>query len=556
MTVLDSWLATLARLPGRRLRAEWSIMAPHRGLLARSTSWGQAAAPRDPRPANPARGQAILDGQFTFAGLTLDTEGPGGDPWNRASPSRAFAVLLHGLDWLGDVVAAPDGARAALSLALGWQATFGRWNAFSWSPPILERRLFNLCCHMQALLSEASAEETRVLLDGLARQARRLLAEPQEPPRAAERAAAAALAGCVLADEAGAGLREQALRRLHAALPVTVLADGVHASRSPEAGLELLLDLRALDDGLNQLGIQPSQVLMRAIDRLTGALRLLTLADGALPAMQGGEAGDPARIAAARGQDAAAGAPPTRLPHGGYALLSGRNLQVLVDVAAPAAGSWSQTACAQPLAFEVVAGSQRLITGAGWSPRVPDASNLRLTAAGSCAAIGEASAGRPLHGLRARVLGPRLIGAAGRVEGRRHDRDAAAWLDYSHDGWARDFGLIHDRRLYLDMAADDLRGEDTLRPASARSRPRPGLLIVRFPLHPRVDGSVGADHRSVLLRTAEGAWRLRTDAPDVSVEPATHLVDGGPHAASQIVLKTPMRRDGAARIRWKLSAER
>ena len=40
------------------------------------------------------------------------------------------------------------------------------------------------------------------------------------------------------------------------------------------------------------------------------------------------------------------------------------------------------------------------------------------------------------------------------------------WLDIVHQGWRRDFGLDHTRRLFLDLAQDEVRGEDQLSPVS------------------------------------------------------------------------------------------
>ncbi len=242
-----------------QLRHEWNGSPPHRWSLALPIPRSQAAAPRDRRPPDPRRGLAILEGRFVFDGLELDT-GLGASPWNRASPSRAFAEALHGMDWLADVlVARPEtgGARTALSLVLGWHQTFGAWNSFSWSLPVLERRVFNLACALRPLLAEASPAERAALLLSLARQARHLLRGDGDPARAAEQACAAAVAACALGGRAGEGLRRRALAKLNKTLAVTVLADGGHASRSPDAGLALLLDLQVLDGALDQLG-QPA----------------------------------------------------------------------------------------------------------------------------------------------------------------------------------------------------------------------------------------------------------------------------------------------------------
>jgi uncharacterized heparinase superfamily protein len=552
------YLAAWSRLLRDQLRAEWAGSPPHLWLISRPRTQGQAAAAVELRPARARRAKAIAAGRFVFDGLVLET-GPGGDPWNRPAPSRAFAEALHGMDWLADLLAAEGGAPLALQLVQGWARVFGRWNAFSWSAPVLERRVHNLACALALLLAQAGSDDAG-LPETLARQARHLLLAGGDETRRAERAAAAALAGAVLAGPAGERLMDRGLKRLERVLPAAVLPDGGHASRSPEAGLELLLDLKTLDAALAERGRAPPPELARAIDRLTGAARRLTLADGRLAALQGGEEADPARVAAAVASDSAGGEAVQSLPHAGYEFLSGVQLRAVVDAGAPASGAWSASACAQPLALEVTAGSDRLIASSAWSPRATAAQALRLTPAASTASISDQSCGEPLQGWLAKVLGFRLEGAPRTVRSRRHEGEGAAWLELSHDGWSETFGLVHERRLYLDRKADELRGEDQLVPASAagpRPQKRPVFLIVRFQVHPEVRASLALDQKSILLQPrgarAGAGWWLRNDAPEVSLEPAVRLQDGRPYPASQVVLRALLGRDGTVRIRWKLS---
>jgi uncharacterized heparinase superfamily protein len=543
---------------GRRAGLEWRASRLHHLLLAGPTPDGLGAGPADLRPADPEAGRRILAGGFVFAGETLAT-GPRGDPWDRASPSRRFAQALHGFGWLKDLAVHGDpGAWEALRLTLAWRRLFGRWNRFSWAPEIVERRVFNLACAIRAVSGPASDAEADQIAADLARQARYLLGLSEGPARAAERAAAAAVAGAALGGVAGEQLLDRALSRLAQALPRTVAQDGGHASRSPQAGLELHFDLSTLDEVLAQLGIAPPDAMARALDRLAGAVRFFTLADGRLAAFQGGEALSPAYIAAARARDAD-GDREVPAARGGYHRLEARSLQVMADAAAPAEGAWSQTACAQPMAIEVLAGGKRLIVGGGWSPGAPGPQAMRLVDAASTAAVSDAVCGEPLCGFAARVLGPRLRDAYAMLDMRRQEASGALWLELAHDGWIRRYGLRHERRLYLDTASDELRGEDRLVPL-ARKGGRDGRrfvpFVVRFHLHPQVSALIARDKRSVLLK-AEGeetGWWLRNDALQVALEASTHHQDGQTRHGQQIVLRGQARLDAGAKVRWKLSS--
>jgi uncharacterized heparinase superfamily protein len=544
-----------ARRQGER---EWFGNPLHRMLLARPAPDGLSANPRDARPVDAAEGRRLVAGVFDLGGVRMNV-GPEGDPFDRPSPSRGFALGLHRFAWLGDLLTQDEaGARQGLRLAMEWRRVFGRWNGFSWSPDVLERRVFNWACAARRLTAVASDAERAAFAQDLARQARHLLSIGEAPERALQRAVAAGVAGCALAGEAGERLIDRALAVLEKGLAEAVAADGVHASRCPETGLELLFDLLTLDDALHQRGQAGPDDLPRTIDRLSAAARFFTLPDGALASFQGGEAVPAERIAAALAHQDEPGQPSLKAPHGGYYRLDGSGLCVIVDGGAPAAGPWSATACAQTLAVEILAGSDRLITGCAWSPDAAAPQALRLTDGASSVSLSDASAGEPLRGLPAFGLGPRLAGAARQVEVRRHDAETGAWLECSHDGWAAGFGLYHDRRLYLDLAAGELRGEDAFRPVvegPPTEGPRRYLpFTVRFHLHPEARASVARDGKSVLLRgPSDQGWWLRNDALQVSVEPSAHFEGRRPRRSSQVVLTGQVRLDIGGRIRWKLS---
>ncbi len=549
------WLQAALAAAARQGRTEWFGSPPHLArLVTGPRAAGFAIFPRDRRPARPELGRQLLAGVFTFRGESLATA-DGGDPWNRASPSRGFAEALHGFAWLRDLCAlGPEGAREAVRLIEEWRLVFGRWSDFAWGGEVLDRRVVNMSGALGAIVAIASEAEVQMLAELMARQARQLLIARDPAWRVTERAAAAALAGSAIAGRAGEALMRKGLARLERLIGRTVLPDGGHVSRSPEAGLELLLDLMALHDGLDQRGGHTPESVLAAIDRLRAALRFFTLADGRLACFQGGEEGDPGHLAAARAADESGEAKPAaEAPYAGYQRLSGRTLQVIMDVGAPAHDPYSVTACAQPGAIEVVCGGERLITNSGWSPRAMRSQALRLTDGGSTVALGRESAGAPLSGWMARMLGARLAGGARHVEARRATSDTGVWVDFSHDGWAA-LSLRHDRRLYLDLAADELRGEDLFTPTAPATGSRVIPYAVHFHLSAEVEAVLARDHKSVLLRgPSSKGWWLRNDALDVRVEPDVHFRDGQQLPCRQVVLLGHLRADRGGRVRWKLT---
>jgi len=544
---------------GRQFRRGWTASPMYRAGLASPKPQGLATLPSDMRAPDLKNGQRVLDGSFVMAGGAMHL-GVRGDPWDCASPSRRFAVALHRFGWVRDLVAlGEDGQEEALRLTLEWRRIFGKWNTFAWAPEVLERRVFNLACSARAMCSAASEAETATIALDLARQARHLLASDEGPLRAAERACAAAIAGTALAGDVGEALADKALQRLETALARSVAADGGHTSRSPQAALELLLDLLTLDDALVQWGMVTPDEVMRAIDRLAGAVHFFTLTDGALPAMQGGEALNPAYVAAVGASEGTIdrASPSAR---NGYQRLDGKALQIVADADVPAAGPWSVGACGQPLAIEVLAAGHRLIVNSGWTPDAVGPQAVRLVDAASTASLGDKPCGEPISGFRADVLGPRLEKAPAHVDLRRQEGERAILVELAHDGWIKPYGLTHERRLYLDTVSDELRGEDRFAPTGAAGgaahRTRKFVpFTVRFHLHPDVSALLARDKKSVLLRAGgdDAGWWLRNDAVEVVIEPSVYYQDGEARRSNQIVLRGQVRLDTGAKIRWKLA---
>jgi uncharacterized heparinase superfamily protein len=209
------------------------------------------------------------------------------------------------------------------------------------------------------------------------------------------------------------------------------------------------------------------------------------------------------------------------------------------------------------MALEIVCGKDRIVTGCGWTPRAADRQGLRLVPGHSTLTLGESSTGAPLGGWKGDLLGQRLIARPLHVEVHRRDGEGAVWLEAEHDGWVHDFGLLHQRRLYLDQRLDELRAEERLHPAPGQKdvvRAIAAPYAVRFQLEPGVQASLARDRRSILLRGHSGrGWWFRTDGPDVAIEPSVHVDEGLTRRSLQIVVRGSARTDSETKIRWKLS---
>ncbi len=144
---------------------------------------------------------------------------------------------------------------------------------------------------------------------------------------------------------------------------------------------------------------------------------------------------------------------------------------------------------------------------------------------------------------------------------RRSSDDSGITIQGRHDGYKEKFGLLHRRYLFIDHEGKNLRVIDELiRPmrlkTAAPKKPIP--FVARFHLHHQVRARL-VERQVALLETPNGQrWRLRTDAPNISIEPSIYWGGRTVRETHQIVLSgeaDPMGHGLAPpnRIRWALA---
>ncbi len=554
--VKTPWPQVIVAWMRRQAGAELFGMPGYGLTLKGSVPDGFIATPHDMRPASASVGKAILSGRFTLAGARMSVQGSG-DPWNRPSPTRAFAVELHRYDWLAALMTQGDeGAKEALRLFLLWNKTFNRWTPFSWSEEVLPRRMINLAVHARRLTAQAQPADSVELAQCLASQGRHLM-RLFDPAWAADKAVAMTVLGCVLSGNTGDGFRAGGLRALQKALKRMVLADGSHISRSPQQGLDLLYDLLLIEDALSQRGLAGPEWLDQNIERLSRFVRACSHPDGSLCAFQGTESLMPEQVLPALVRDERAGnTVPIQLDDGRYHRLLGRSLSVFVDAGEAKPGPYGYAAVDHPMGFEVSGGRDKLIVSPGWSPRQSDQQVFRVVGAGNTLCLAETSLLTPITGRFGELLNFGLEGPRYKVRSRRVEaEETGSLIEMEHEGWKARFGLKHERRLYVDTQRDELRGEDRLVSLATKQEvPMAAPFTIRFLLHPEVQASMARDKKSVLLRGPGGrGWWLRHDAKEVTIEQGQVFERDMPRKTAVIALKGVGRLDAPTRIRWKLS---
>jgi uncharacterized heparinase superfamily protein len=520
--------------------------------------------PADPVPGDPHVAERILAGRLIHAGHTQMTRDIS---FRETSVPPDWQSWAHGWEWLRDLAILPDratAAKAAEPLVERWLASFPDYDALAWRADITGTRLLMALGHAPLILSSSNQIYRSAVLSALATWARHLDRAARRAPDGLPRARA--LAGLYAAGTLipGGELRAAAaLAGLDALLPTLVLPDGGMATRAPVDGLALAETLLFAAAAPEAVGGRAPPLFADTLARLAPALRGLMLGDGQVGAWHGGAViGTAAMERLAR--KVATG---TEIRRGGrwsgfHRLSAGRTV-IVVDAGPPPSARLSNSGHAGTLAFEMSDGPDRLITNCGGrrgldrtssGPLAPAlAAGLATTAAHSTLVIADTNS--------TRIRDDGSL-AAGVEEVTLSTRSAAEGqlLDSSHNGYARRFGMLVRRRLFLTGDGSELAGEDLIEAAPARllTRRSERGFDVRFHLGAGVSATPTADGMGALLKSPAGriwAFKARIEAGSgrLLIEPSLWVdADGSIQRTQQLVI-TGSTEKCAADLHWSFT---
>jgi uncharacterized heparinase superfamily protein len=517
------------------------------------------AAPQDLRTADATPASEIYGGRFAFAGKVVICDRR--SPFEMTPPSDEWAAESLGFGWLRHLRAADTAiTRAnARSLIDDWINVQGGFHAIGWRSDILARRILSWLTQSPFLLRDADARFHRRFVRSLTRQVRYLRRTVKETRDGLPRLQALiAIATASLCLQGQAGSLGSNMARLGEELSRQVLPDGGHISRNPGALIELLLDLIPLQQLFATRQMPPPASLMGAIERMMPMLRFFRLGDGNFPQFNGMGPTPADSLATVLAFDETRGTPLSNAPHSGYQRLETAKAAIIIDTGGPPPLAVSQEAHAGCLSFEFCARQHRMIVNCG----LPSVNQenwrqvARATAAHSTVALNDTSSCHFLDpgAFRRLLSGSPIVNGPRTVSVTRENTGDGIVLRASHDGYLREFGIIHHRLLRLAADGRSVDGEDGF--TSATGGPLPERtreeFAIRFHLHPSVKANRLADRHDVLLLLPDKeVWTFSAFNERVEIEESVFLAGpDGPRRTVQIVIYGQARNKPS--VQWTL----
>jgi uncharacterized heparinase superfamily protein len=496
-------------------------------------------APQDLRTADATNAADIYGGRFLFSGHLVETQGR--SPFELKAVHEDWLRELHSFGWLRDLRASDSriSRQNARALVEDWIRYCGRWHDIGWEAEVVTRRILSWLAHSPFILQDGNHDFYRSFVKSLARQVRFLRRTINETEDGVERLHATLAIASACISMAGQGrFARQSIRRLDQELTRQILPDGGHISRNPKALIDILADLLPIRQAFVSQGLEVPPAMLQSVDRMMPLLRFFRHGDGALGHFNGMGSTPSDLVATILAYDDARGAPPVNAPHSGYQRLSCGEAVVLIDAGPSPALSVSGDAHAGCLSFEFSSGANRIVVNCGVSPK----SNplwrrvSRSTAAHSTAVIEDTSSCRFLSDRPfGQILGAPILSGPGNVPVERSDDAAGSRVTASHDGYAAEFHVIHERDLRLAGDGTVLDGIDTFTavgPVDPEHR-----YAIRFHLHPGLRASPVRGGAAVLLVCRDGeAWEVDAPGSELRLEESIYLSDVYGHRRSEQIV--------------------
>ncbi|WP_083656546.1 heparinase II/III family protein [Mongoliimonas terrestris] len=496
-------------------------------------------APQDIRTADPTLAADIYAGIFAFAGKVVETGGR--SPFEVHDAPDDWTAALHGFTWLRHLRAA-DGAltrQNARALVADWIAQETKAPPIAYEPEVLARRVLAWITQSPLILEDADRAFYRRFLRSLTRQVRRLRTRFLDAPEGwPQLLSAIAVVAAALSMDGQQRLVRQGTQRLEQELAEQILSDGGHISRHPGVLLEILAELLPLRQAYTARGLSPPPSLIGAIDRMMPMLRFFRHSDGAFAHFNGMGSTPADLLATILAYDDVRGQPVHDATSSGYQRLEAGSTVILMDTGMPPPLALSAHAHAGFLSLEMSGTHHRFVVNCG----VADADErwrqvARATPAHSTVTLEETSSARTLtRRMLRRRLGPLLVSGPSAVTAERRQTGDAITVTARHDGYAAQFGFVHERQIVLQADGGRIDGIDRLMTRSSRGRGRDRFAI-RFHLHPaiRANRTAGGD---ILLMAPDGeAWTFSCPLIEPELAESIYLSDvHGRRRSAQIVV--------------------
>lgn len=499
-------------------------------------------APSDFHISDPTIAEDIYDGHISLAGTSYNIGA--NSPFSVNPPNQDWYDELISFEWLRHFEALNSQITILQARALfnDWFESESFESAKAWQLGVASKRLIALLSHSTILLENCNEGFEKLFFKVIDQHVQILLRNIKHAKHSRNRldaAIALCFANTCLDDAYQIGKSSLDLEHLlEKQLAEQILPDGGHISRNPDILLQIMLELIPLKMTYKEQHIPVPIALQNAIDRIIPILHFFCHPDGNFIQFNGAGPTDWAAFLSIFDAEGEGLKPPSQAPHSGYYRLYGPNTQITMDAGATPEAQFSTTAHAAPLALEISIKNQRVIVNCGAAPKYDFKwfNITRSTPAHSTLSIeNRSTAIIKLPTWISNIIGNQLFSGHKKMPVKIGKTEKGPQIIASHDGYLREFGLLHKRSVTLSDDGSLITGIDYLEPAGQKVKKlnTEHHFDIRFHLHPNIITQTSRDGHSIILTMPdEEMWQFVSTFATFRLEDSVYL--GENHSKTKI----------------------
>ena len=486
-----------------------------------------------------AEAREYYTGLFRFHGELHDTNGS--SPFQLETASAQWIGKLHGFSWLRHLYQAesPMAKSNAQTMVRDWIGTCGtKTTGIAWTLEVIANRIIAWLAHAPMIIENVDQEFYSSFLHSITFQTRFLLLSahsgPEGMPRLLAKIAVAYTSLCIDGLNKNSQLKQinQATNALGKELEHQFYADGGHITRDPDAGISTALVLLPLHQLYLQRQEEPPIQLTNALDRLLPMLEFFAHPDGTIAHFNGGGRLDNNHLPTLLNTHDHSGKPPENATFSGYQKIQAGKTKLLMDTGHSPANALSHNAHAGCLSFEMSSDQEIIIVncGAPIHNQIKLAQAARSTAAHSTATLNDTSSCQFKKNYlpsssELSLISPPLASDIVNVPVERSSNELGEQITASHDGYLKQFGITHQRTLFMSTDGETINGSDRfINEVENNKTGSLASIAIRFHLHPNIKTEQTDNGISVSLTTANGEqWKFTCVDARIEIEESVYF---------------------------------
>ena len=234
---------------------------------------------------------------------------------------------------------------------------------------------------------------------------------------------------------------------------------------------------------------------------------------------------------------------------GGYAILKNKKVSLIVDIGSSVDKKFSSNYQAGTLSFEVVSNNKKLISNCGYFQDYSHKLNKlsKTTASHSALVLDDQSSCKFSKNHKSHSI----ISHGSKIIKKNIIFEKNYWkISASHDGYLKNYGIIHNREIEFFPEQMKFIGHDKL---ISKNKIKNLKFDVRFHLEPNIRVMKTQDNKSILIDLDGEGWKFNSESNNINIDNGLYFGKKNSFTDNQNILISGMTNYENHTIKWEIT---